>query len=121
MQLVFMIQDLVVDVLNIMIMQLLVDDWPERIWLVLVSPANGNMQHQHSAFNSCYFDRFLSIGKPYKHQSMFWSDLGPKVGYEALGINKFSNFFINNLLKIGFFPHHFRYHRFNIANSQCIC
>lgn len=25
-------------------------------------------------------------GKPYKHQSMFWSDLGPKVGYEALGI-----------------------------------
>ncbi|XP_031636825.1 apoptosis-inducing factor 1, mitochondrial-like [Contarinia nasturtii] len=24
--------------------------------------------------------------KPYKHQSMFWSDLGPQVGYEALGI-----------------------------------
>lgn len=24
--------------------------------------------------------------KPYKHQSMFWSDLGPEVGYEAIGI-----------------------------------
>lgn len=28
----------------------------------------------------------LLLGKPYKHQSMFWSDLGPRVGYEALGI-----------------------------------
>lgn len=26
------------------------------------------------------------IGKPYLHQSMFWSDLGPDVGYEAIGI-----------------------------------
>jgi programmed cell death 8 (apoptosis-inducing factor) len=25
-------------------------------------------------------------GKPYWHQSMFWSDLGPNVGYEAIGI-----------------------------------
>ncbi|KAK9300145.1 hypothetical protein QLX08_007067 [Tetragonisca angustula] len=25
-------------------------------------------------------------GKPYLHQSMFWSDLGPEVGYEAIGI-----------------------------------
>lgn len=24
--------------------------------------------------------------KPYKHQSMFWSDIGPDVGYEAIGI-----------------------------------
>lgn len=24
--------------------------------------------------------------KPYMHQSMFWSDLGPDVGYEAIGI-----------------------------------
>lgn len=23
---------------------------------------------------------------PYRHQSMFWSDLGPDVGYEAIGI-----------------------------------
>lgn len=23
---------------------------------------------------------------PYHHQSMFWSDLGPEVGYEAIGI-----------------------------------
>ena len=27
-----------------------------------------------------------SLGKPYLHQSMFWSDLGPEVGYEAIGI-----------------------------------
>lgn len=26
------------------------------------------------------------LGKPYLHQSMFWSDLGPEVGYEAIGI-----------------------------------
>lgn len=24
--------------------------------------------------------------KPYLHQSMFWSDLGPDIGYEAIGI-----------------------------------
>lgn len=24
--------------------------------------------------------------KPYLHQSMFWSDLGPEVGYEAIGV-----------------------------------
>jgi len=29
---------------------------------------------------------FSLIGKPYLHQSMFWSDLGPDVGYEAIGI-----------------------------------
>ncbi|KAF9122386.1 Apoptosis-inducing factor 1, mitochondrial, partial [Mortierella sp. 14UC] len=27
-----------------------------------------------------------SLHKPYKHQSMFWSDLGPHIGYEAVGI-----------------------------------
>lgn len=26
------------------------------------------------------------LEKPYTHQSMFWSDLGPKVGYEAIGV-----------------------------------
>lgn len=26
------------------------------------------------------------LGKPYLHQSMFWSDLGPEIGYEAIGI-----------------------------------
>ena len=24
--------------------------------------------------------------KPYTHQSMFWSDLGPDIGYEAIGL-----------------------------------
>lgn len=28
----------------------------------------------------------LFAGKPYLHQAMFWSDLGPDVGYEAVGI-----------------------------------
>lgn len=28
----------------------------------------------------------MILGKPYWHQSMFWSDLGPDVGYEAIGI-----------------------------------
>ncbi|KAF8934066.1 apoptosis-inducing factor, mitochondrion-associated, C-term-domain-containing protein [Dissophora ornata] len=27
-----------------------------------------------------------NLHKPYKHQSMFWSDLGPHIGYEAVGI-----------------------------------
>ncbi|KAF9969949.1 Apoptosis-inducing factor 1, mitochondrial [Actinomortierella ambigua] len=27
-----------------------------------------------------------SLHKTYKHQSMFWSDLGPHIGYEAVGI-----------------------------------
>lgn len=26
------------------------------------------------------------LTKPYLHQSMFWSDLGPDLGYEAIGI-----------------------------------
>lgn len=29
---------------------------------------------------------FVVVGKPYLHQAMFWSDLGPDVGYEAVGI-----------------------------------
>jgi programmed cell death 8 (apoptosis-inducing factor) len=28
----------------------------------------------------------LFLEKPYKHQSMFWSDLGTTVGYEAIGL-----------------------------------
>lgn len=24
--------------------------------------------------------------KPYQHQSMFWSDLGPEIGYEGIGL-----------------------------------
>lgn len=28
----------------------------------------------------------VGMKKPYTHQSMFWSDLGPKVGYEAIGL-----------------------------------
>ncbi|XP_054263271.1 apoptosis-inducing factor 1, mitochondrial [Macrosteles quadrilineatus] len=31
-------------------------------------------------------ENMTGAGKPYLHQSMLWSDLGPDVGYEALGI-----------------------------------
>lgn len=31
-------------------------------------------------------ENMTGTGKPYWHQSMFWSDLGPNVGYEAIGI-----------------------------------
>ncbi|XP_014667146.1 PREDICTED: apoptosis-inducing factor 1, mitochondrial-like [Priapulus caudatus] len=31
-------------------------------------------------------ENMTGAGKPYWHQSMFWSDLGPDVGYEAIGI-----------------------------------
>ncbi|XP_057318831.1 putative apoptosis-inducing factor 1, mitochondrial [Microplitis mediator] len=31
-------------------------------------------------------ENMTGAGKPYLHQSMFWSDLGPEVGYEAVGI-----------------------------------
>ncbi|XP_075234577.1 apoptosis inducing factor [Lycorma delicatula] len=31
-------------------------------------------------------ENMTGAGKPYFHQSMFWSDLGPDVGYEAIGI-----------------------------------
>lgn len=38
---------------------------------------------------------YYSSDKPYKHQSMFWSDLGPKICYEALGnINIITEAFI---------------------------
>ncbi|XP_065083476.1 putative apoptosis-inducing factor 1, mitochondrial isoform X2 [Ochlerotatus camptorhynchus] len=31
-------------------------------------------------------ENMAGMNKPYTHQSMFWSDLGPKIGYEAIGI-----------------------------------
>ncbi|XP_006825404.1 apoptosis-inducing factor 1, mitochondrial-like [Saccoglossus kowalevskii] len=31
-------------------------------------------------------ENMTGAGKPYWHQSMFWSDLGPNIGYEAIGI-----------------------------------
>ncbi|KAK4301906.1 hypothetical protein Pmani_025977 [Petrolisthes manimaculis] len=31
-------------------------------------------------------ENMTGAGKPYWHQSIFWSDLGPEVGYEAIGI-----------------------------------
>lgn len=31
-------------------------------------------------------ENMTGANKPYLHQSMFWSDLGPEVGYEAVGV-----------------------------------
>ena len=31
-------------------------------------------------------ENMTGAGKEYTHQSMFWSDLGPDVGYEAIGV-----------------------------------
>jgi len=31
-------------------------------------------------------ENMTGAGKPYWHQSMFWSDLGPEVGFEAIGV-----------------------------------
>ncbi|XP_058453756.1 apoptosis-inducing factor 1, mitochondrial isoform X2 [Malaya genurostris] len=31
-------------------------------------------------------ENMVGKNKPYTHQSMFWSDLGPKIGYEAIGL-----------------------------------
>ena len=30
--------------------------------------------------------KMAGAAQPYHHQSMFWSDLGPHVGYEAIGL-----------------------------------
>ncbi|XP_015786760.1 apoptosis-inducing factor 1, mitochondrial [Tetranychus urticae] len=31
-------------------------------------------------------ENMTGAGKPYRHQSMFWSDLGPDIGFEAIGL-----------------------------------
>ncbi len=31
-------------------------------------------------------ENMTGANRPYTHQSMFWSDLGPEVGYEAIGL-----------------------------------
>ena len=44
---------------------------------------NGTVECAEMKFNARLF---LFVEKPYKHQSMFWSDLGSTVGYEAIGL-----------------------------------
>ena len=46
------------------------------------------MEHHDHAVVSGYLagENMTGAGKPYWHQPMFWSDLGPNVGYEAIGI-----------------------------------
>ncbi|XP_022910204.2 apoptosis-inducing factor 1, mitochondrial [Onthophagus taurus] len=43
--------------------------------------------HDHAVISGRLAGENMTGGaKPYLHQSMFWSDLGPEVGYEAIGI-----------------------------------
>lgn len=43
--------------------------------------------HDHSVVSGRLAGENMSgQKKPYKHQSMFWSDLGPEVGYEGIGL-----------------------------------
>ncbi|KAL2913855.1 hypothetical protein HK105_206589 [Polyrhizophydium stewartii] len=53
-----------------------------------VTLGRRRVEHYDHAVMSGRLAGFNMTGakKPYTHQSMFWSDLGPKVGYEATGI-----------------------------------
>jgi programmed cell death 8 (apoptosis-inducing factor) len=43
--------------------------------------------HDHAAVSGRLAgENMAGARRPYTHQSMFWSDLGPNVGYEAIGI-----------------------------------
>ncbi|EDQ89114.1 uncharacterized protein MONBRDRAFT_32548 [Monosiga brevicollis MX1] len=43
--------------------------------------------HDHAAVSGRLAgENMAGARRPYAHQSMFWSDLGPKIGYEAIGI-----------------------------------
>ncbi|XP_053846544.1 apoptosis-inducing factor 1, mitochondrial isoform X2 [Vidua macroura] len=78
-----------------------------NIWVVSVGTASHNIWVAGDA--ACFYDiklgrrrvehhdhavvsgrlageNMTGAAKPYWHQSMFWSDLGPNVGYEAIGL-----------------------------------
>lgn len=43
--------------------------------------------HDHAALSGRQAgENMVGPKKPYRHQSMFWSDLGSKIGYEAVGL-----------------------------------
>jgi programmed cell death 8 (apoptosis-inducing factor) len=43
--------------------------------------------HDHAVLSGRHAgENMVGPKKPYKHQSMFWSDLGPSIGYEAVGV-----------------------------------
>ncbi|KAI8149749.1 apoptosis-inducing factor, mitochondrion-associated, C-term-domain-containing protein [Fennellomyces sp. T-0311] len=43
--------------------------------------------HDHAVLSGRHAgENMVGAAKPYKHQSMFWSDLGPEIGYEAVGL-----------------------------------
>ncbi|KAF7732580.1 Apoptosis-inducing factor 1, mitochondrial [Apophysomyces ossiformis] len=43
--------------------------------------------HDHAVLSGRHAgENMVGGAKPYTHQSMFWSDLGPEIGYEAVGL-----------------------------------
>ncbi|KAJ2961586.1 hypothetical protein NQZ79_g3143 [Umbelopsis isabellina] len=46
----------------------------------------GRRRIEHHDHGRHAGENMVGKNKPYKHQSMFWSDLGPKIGYEAVGL-----------------------------------
>ncbi|KAI7871318.1 apoptosis-inducing factor, mitochondrion-associated, C-term-domain-containing protein [Spinellus fusiger] len=43
--------------------------------------------HDHAVLSGRHAgENMMGDAKPFTHQSMFWSDLGPKIGYEAVGL-----------------------------------
>ncbi|KAK4311926.1 hypothetical protein Pmani_016614 [Petrolisthes manimaculis] len=74
----------------------LVQNWPV-LWVIKAGDAacfydiklgRRRVEHHDHAIVSGRLagENMTGAGKPYWHQSMFWSDLGPEVGYEAIGI-----------------------------------
>ncbi|XP_074096045.1 apoptosis inducing factor [Cotesia typhae] len=59
-------------------------------------------------------DNMTGAGKPYLHQSMFWSDLGPEVGYEAVGIID------SSLPTVGIFAKDYQPEATNALNPQLV-
>ncbi|KAI8974719.1 apoptosis-inducing factor, mitochondrion-associated, C-term-domain-containing protein [Pilobolus umbonatus] len=43
--------------------------------------------HDHAVLSGRHAGaNMVGAARPYEHQSMFWSDLGPEIGYEAVGL-----------------------------------
>lgn len=43
--------------------------------------------HDHAVLSGRHAgENMIGTSRAYKHQSMFWSDLGPEIGYEAVGL-----------------------------------
>jgi programmed cell death 8 (apoptosis-inducing factor) len=53
----------------------------------LLASRRREEHHDHAAVSGRLAgENMAGARRPYLHQSMFWSDLGPSVGFEAIGI-----------------------------------